>query len=67
MSWQEAVVTCVAIAGGVATLHLVLPYLRRRDDEQRREQALREATQRIDKLESALAERRMPGLGRRTA
>lgn len=71
MSWPEATVTVAAIAGFVAALRFVLPFVRSRTDEQRRELALKAANERIDKLENYIAgERsRLPtGIGsRRTA
>lgn len=68
MTWPDAFVFASGVAGFVALAHVVMPYVRSRTDEQRREAALKAANERLDRVESALAERRMPTqLGRRTA
>ena len=68
MTWPDATVVLGCLAALVGLTWVVLPYVRSRTEEQRREEALRSINKRIEVLESSAAERRMPvGLGRRSA
>lgn len=60
MTWPLATVIVAGIAGLVALVHTVLPYIAARGEEQRKADALKAVNARIDKVESDLAGRRLP-------
>lgn len=75
MSWPDVTVVLGGLATLVSLTYVVLPYVRSRSEEQRREEALKAVNQalgavnkRVEILESMVAERRLPtALGRRSA